>query len=208
MNGNNTPQSWYDFAVMPPMDPRSIVQTISLQDQGGTMRPASFARSVSWLHAAPTWANPPLIVTPFSTAVPNVTVPNTNDFGSVEAAAAWNSLHAMTSTSIFVPIAVEKIMFLKAGTAFVNNIFLDFIGGVTSQDILFSFRDNSVTSGDFTGGGAGTIPVFAFPTAPTYGGTSRNLQVTLLRPGRYSVALRIFDSAPNWSIYEMDWIVL
>ncbi|MDP4198704.1 MAG: hypothetical protein Q8902_03940 [Bacteroidota bacterium] len=207
MNGNNIPQSWYDFAVMPPMDPRSIVQTISFEDQAGTMRAASFARSTTWLHAVP-WANPPLIVTNFATAVPNVTVPNTNDFDSVEAAAAWNSLHAMTATTPLFPIAVEKIMFLKAGTAFVNNIYLDFSAGITSQDILFSFSENSLTSGDFTGGGAGTIPVFAFPTAPTYGGTARNLQITLLRTGRFKVAFRILDSAANYSTYEMEWIVL
>ena len=112
------------------------------------------------------------------------------------------------SDDVKLPKAVEKIMFLKAGEAFVNNIFLDWSAGVTSTDVLFSFRDNSVTSGDFTDAAAGTIPVFAFPSSATYGGTSRRMQITLRRAGRYTVGLRIFDSAGNWSLYEMDWIVM
>ncbi|MDP4200941.1 MAG: hypothetical protein Q8922_11545 [Bacteroidota bacterium] len=206
MNGN-TPQSWFDFPVMPTMDPRAIVQTISLEDNAGVQQAATFTRSTLWLHAG-VWANPPLIVTQSPSVIGSVSVPNTYDYDSIEQAAAWNSLHLMTAPSTGFPLAVEKIMFLKAGSAFLNHIPLDWTGGTTAHDIQFSFRDNSVTSGDFTAGSNGTIPAFAFPTAPTYGGTARDLQVTVLRTGRFSVALRILDIAGNWSLYEMDWIVL
>ncbi len=205
MNGY-TPQSWFDFPMMTRMDPRTIIQAIAFEDQGGTMQNGAFTRSATWLQNV-VWADAPMIVTPFATVPPAVTVPNTQDFISQQIAIAWNASHAMTATNTKLPKAVEKIMYLKAGAAFVNNIFLDWAGVITSTDIQFSFRDNSATSGDFTNSASGTIPVFTFPTV-VFGGTSRRLTVTLLRAGRFSVGIRIFDSAGNWSLYEMDWIVM
>ncbi len=112
----------------------------------------------------------------------------------------------MTAQNNQLPIAVQKIMFLKAGTAFVNNIFLDWSPTVTSTDVQLSFRDNSTTSGDFQNSATATVPVFAFSGA-TFGGTARMLQVTLLRTGRFQMCLRIIDNSGNYSMYEMDWIV-
>jgi hypothetical protein len=210
MNGNS-PQSWFDFSVMPTMDPRSIIQTASFEDNGGTMRAATFARSTNWLVGSP-WANSPISPTAAGpTTTPNVTVPNTNDYDSTEQANTWNTLHEMVApVPANLPLSVQKIMFLKAGTAFVNNIFLDWKAGVTSTvEIELSLRDNSVTSGDFTNGSQGTVPVFSFAAGGgiTYGGVGRNFQVTLLRTGRFQVAMRVSDSAGNFSMYAMDWIV-
>ncbi len=202
----NTPQSWYDFPEMETMDPRTFIQTLTFQDQAGTVQPSSFQRSPTWLQNV-TWIDPPMIVTPFATAVPTITVQNAQDYESQQIANRWNSSHAMTATSTKLPRSVEKIMFLKAGAAFLNTLYLDWTVGVTSTDIQFSLNMNSVTSGDFTNSASGTIPVFAFKSA-TYGGTARSLNVTILRPGRYDVAIRIIDNSGNSSMYEMFWIVL
>ena len=205
MNANNNVskiQSWFDLVVMPPMDPRSIISSVLFENNASSQSAGTFARSSSWLHAS-TWVNPPLIV---SQTTSFVICPNVQDFASVEDANTWNGLHLMTAQNNQLPIAVQKIMFLKAGTAFVNNIFLDWSVGVTSTDVQLSFRDNSSTSGDFQNSATATIPVFAF-TGATFGGIARNLQVTLLRTGRFTVALRIIDNSGNYSMYEMDWIV-
>ncbi len=214
MNGNsngstapstasNAPQSWFDLIVMPTMDPRSIISTTSFEASAGGQQGGTFARSSTWLHSA-TWINPPLIV---SQTASNVICPNVQDFASVEEANIWNGLHLMTAQNNQLPIAVQKIMFLKAGSAFVNNIFLDWSAGVTSTDVQLSFRDNSTTSGNFQNSATATVPVFAW-SGPTFGSTARNLEVTLLRPGRFQMALRIIDNSGNYSMYEMDWIVL
>ncbi|MFI5200889.1 MAG: hypothetical protein ACHQNE_00695 [Candidatus Kapaibacterium sp.] len=211
MNGNTAPsgpQSWFDLVVMPPMDPRGIIQSVLFQNQAGASQPASFARSATFLHNS-TWVNPPMIVTqPGGGTSPGfVLAANPQDFDSMVAAQNWTSLHAMTVTSAQVALSVQKLMFLKAGMKFVNNIYLDFTGGATSTDIQLSIRDNSATSGDFQGAPTGTVPVFSFPST-TYGGTGKQMQLTLLQPGRFNVGLRIIDNSGNYSIFEMDWIVL
>jgi hypothetical protein len=196
------PQSWFDLVVMPPMDPRSIISAVSFESNASSQIVATFARSSTWLESA-TWINPPLIS---SQTQSYVMCPNVQDFASVEEANVWNGLHQMTALNNQLPIAVQKIMFLKAGTAFINNIFLDWTAGVTSTNVQLSFRDNSTTSGVFQNSATATVPVFSF-TGATFGLTARNLQVTLLRTGRFSMALRILDNSGNYSLYEMDWIV-
>jgi hypothetical protein len=207
MNGNSLPQSWLDLSVQSPMDPRSIIQSLAFINGAGASTGAVFARSTTFLQNV-TWINPPMVVSPYVTPnIPFVVCPNVQDFASVEAANTWNGTHAMTVNNAQLPIAVQKIMFLKAGTAFVNNIFLDFTGAATSVDIQFSFRDNATTSGDFVNTAQGSIPVFAL-SGTTFSGTGKALAVTLLRTGRFSVGLRIKDNGGNYSMFEMEWIVL
>src|ERR1017187_3776260 len=153
MNGSK-PQSWFDLPVMPPMDPRSIISTASFEDLGGTMRAATFERSSTFLAGALYVVSPLSVTTPGSGTTPYVSVPNTYDYGSIEEANTWNTLHMMTiPTPATMPLSVQKIMFLHAGTAFVNNIFLDCKAGTTSTNVQLTFRDNSVTSGDFQNAG-------------------------------------------------------
>ena len=96
MNGN-TPQSWFDFSMMPTMDPRAIIQFLTFEDQGGTNQNGAFARSATWLQNV-TWSDAPMIVTPFATVVPAVTIINAQDFASQQIANAWNASRAMTAT--------------------------------------------------------------------------------------------------------------
>ena len=199
------PQSWSDLVVMDPMDPRSIISSCSFQDSSNVAHAASFIRSSTWLHAS-TWVNPPMIISTSSTS--NVQNANPQDFDAAIAANVWNGTHQMTTTNSQLPLSASKLVFLKSDPRFINTIFLDWTGGTTSSsDIELSFRDNSATSGSFQHSGQGTIPVFSFP-ASTWGGTGKAFTVSLLRTGRFSVAIRIIDNGGNYSMFEMDWIVL
>ena len=137
----------------------------------------------------------------------NVAAANPYDFNAVVEANNWNTINAMTLPTTGMPFSVQNIMFLKSGVQFINNVYLDFTGAATSTDILFSMRDNSATSGNFENAATGTVPVLALPSS-TYGGTGRNLAVSLAMTGRFQVALRIVDNSGNWSMYAMDWIIL
>ncbi len=205
MRRKNGVGSWYDFATQSPVDPRMLVQAIAFEDQSGILQPGQFTRSTTWLQNV-SWVNPPLVVTSRAVMVPNATAVAPADYNALEIVDQWNAQRAMTALTNQYPLSVEKIMFLIAGRRFANNIYLDWTGGDTASDIEFSFRDNSLTSGDFTSGAQGTIPVFQFATS-TFGGVTRNLQVTVLRRGRFPVCLRIKDTSGNWSMYEMLWIV-
>ena len=137
-----------------------------------------------------------------------VSAANPQDYDSIVQATTWNGLHQMTSMNANLPASVAKIVFLKGGMNFVNTFMLDWTGGTTStSDIELTLRDNSATSGMFQNAGQGTVPVFSFP-ANSYGGTAKNFVVTLLRTGRFAVGMRIIDSGGNYSIFEMDWIVM
>ncbi|HET6400505.1 MAG TPA: hypothetical protein VFH95_03815 [Candidatus Kapabacteria bacterium] len=208
MNGTRA-QSWNDLVVMTPMDPRAIISSLAFEDQSGTLQNAAFARSLNWLNAGTTWIAPPMKTTaggiPATTS--HIVAANAYDYQAVVDATNWNNLHAMTLPSLGLPLSVQNIMFLRGDPRFINYLYLDFNAGVTSADILFSMRDNSTTSGQFQGNANGTVPVFQFPNS-TYGGGGRNLQVSLNTTGRFQVALRIVDNSGNWSMFEMEWIVI
>ena len=149
-----------------------------------------------------------IVTLPGTGTTGNVVAANPYDYTAVVAANAWNSVHAMTAPNTNqLPFSVQNIVFLKADPRFINNLYFDITGGVTSTDIQFSMRDNSTTSGMFQDAALATVPVFALPSS-TYGGTGRNLQVSLTRTGRFDVAFRIVDNGGNWSMFEMQWIVL
>lgn len=209
MNGMRRAQSWNDLVVMPPIDPRTIIASLGMNDQGGTFRTATFARSSTWLNPAKTWINPPMVTSlPGASTTSNVVAANPYDFEAVVQATNWNTVHAMTMPTAGLPIDVQKVMFLLSKPNFINNIYVDWTGAATATDIQFSMRDNSMTNGMFENSGTATVPVFTFPNTATYGGTGRLIAVSLTTPGRYSVALRIVDNGANWSMFEMDWIVL
>ncbi len=208
MNGTRA-TSWNDLIIMPPADPRSLISFLALTDQTGATQLASFLRSATWLNAAKTWVNPPISTSlPGFNATSHIVATNPYDFDAVIQTNEWNTTQAMTLPVAGLPIAAQKIMYLKADPRFTNFVYFDFAGATTSTDIQLSFRDNSTTSGNFQNSGVATVPVLAFPNSATYGGTGRALQVSLTKPGRYVMGLRIVDNTGNWSMFEMDWIVL
>ena len=208
MNGTRA-QSWNDLVVMPPMDPRGIIALLMMNDQAGTTHTASFARSTTWLNPAKTWVNPPMVTTlPGTGTTSNVVAANPYDFDAVVQATNWNTVHAMTLPSAGLPIDVQNIMFFKSDPRFINNFYVDWTGAATATDLQFSLRNNSATTGMFENSATATVPVFTFPNTATYGGTGRLVAVSLSRPGRFQVAFRIVDNSGNWSMFEMDWIVV
>jgi len=195
--------------VMPPMDPRSIMASPLLMDNTSAIQAGTFARSATWLNLTKTWVNPPMVTTlPTASTTSHVVAANPYDFQAVIDAQTWNTTHAMSLPTNGMPVAVQKIMYLRADPRFINTFYVDFTGAATSTDIQLSMRDNSVTSGNYQNAAAGTVPVFTFPNTSTYGGTGRSFQVTLLQSGRFNVGFRIVDNAANWSMFEMEWIVL
>jgi hypothetical protein len=193
---------------MEPMDPRLVIQKITLDDNTGAAKGATFSRVTSWFQNV-TWVNPVLKISDVtSSTTPTIAANSPQDYQSFQEAVVWNSTKSMVATNSKLPLAVKKIVFLKAGMSFDNTIYLDWIGGATSTDVQISFRDNSVTSGNLDPlGGAPTVPVFQFLATATYGGAGRKLTVTVLRPGRYFVGIRVLDNGGNYSMFEMEWIV-
>jgi hypothetical protein len=198
------PQSWNDFPVMEPMDPRLVISKVLLDDNTGASKGGTFSRVTDWLQNV-TWVNPVLKISDVTTSTfPTIQSNSAQDYESFQEAIVWNSTHAMTATNPKLPLAVKKIVFAKAGKAFDNIIYLDFIGGATSTNVQISFRDNSITNGQPDATGAPTIPVFAFPTTATYGGTGRKLIFTVLRPGRFALGIRVVDNLGNYSMFELE----
>ncbi len=93
-----------------------------------------------------------------------------------------------------------KVIFLRGGPAWEMSIPINF-GGATYNDLQLSFRDNAGTRGDY----AGTVPVIAFQGLFT---GAQTLSVTLKSPGRISMGLRSIDLSGNWSMFEMEWIIV
>ncbi len=195
-------QSWLDLILSPTMDPRGLVSNTSF-----STGPGAFLRSTNWLQAV-AWVSPPMKVSaPGVGTTSNIMAVNPQDFTSIEAAATWNATHAMTTNNAQLPLVAEGLMFLRSGTNFQNNLFFDITGGTTLVGVQLSFRDNSYTAGDFTAGATGTIPVFDFGAGP-FSGAGKQMTVTLLQPGRFSMGLRLVDNAGNYSMFPMEWIVI
>jgi hypothetical protein len=79
-------------------------------------------------------------------------------------------------------------------------------GGTTYTDIQLSFRDNAASSGDFSGGSTGSIPVASF--AGNFTGAV-DLKVVLKQFGRFSMMLVLKDNGSgNYSTFEMEWNIV
>ncbi len=200
-------QSWNDLIMSPTMDPRGLVANTTLQDSGGIARTGNFVRSTNWLQAA-TWISPVIAITPSATTAAFIQANNGQDFSSIEQVNLWNSTHAMTSINPQLPLCMEGLVYLRGSTSFTNFLPLDFLSGmVNSTSVQLSFRDNSLSGGDFTAGSTPTIPVYDFGSF-TFGGTSHFLALTLLKTGRFSMGIRVLDNNGKFSMFPMEWIVV
>ncbi len=192
---------------MDPLDPRSVISIVSMQDQGGTNRLATFQNSSTFLKLT-TWANSPLTPSPVATATtPGVSATSPADFDAVVEAQHWTAAHGMVANNTQLPMTVQRIFFAKARPNFLNNFYFDMPGGVTSTDIQLSFRDNSGVGGNFIDSALGTIPAFCWSGA-TFGGTGRLFQISFNRPGRFYLVLRVIDNTGNYSMFELDFNVV
>jgi hypothetical protein len=200
------PQSWFDLPMVEPMDPRAIIQAITLDDDTGASIIPLFMRSTDFIKNT-TWATSPLGLSNPATRIPQVLAVNNSDYEAEYVARDWNATHGMVRSNMQLPPTVAKIVFAKAGNRFTNVFWVDWSGASNSTDVQLSFRDNSATSGDFTNASSGSVPVFAW-SGSTFSGTGKRLQITFTRPGRFSLVLRVIDGTGSWSMFELEVNVL
>lgn len=156
----------------------------------------AFALSGTFLRS--TW-----ITSPFSAglAVPACAALGTDDLQKVADAQQWNFQHLTAKLDATVPPPLKKLLFLRGGVQWKNQITLT-LGGATYNDLQLSFRDNAATRGD----AQGTIPVISFTGGNLTG--SITLEVVLKQFGRFKMGLRAIDGSSNNSMFEMDWVVV
>lgn len=142
-----------------------------------------------------------IVASPFVyTGTPTCSALGTDSLQRVTDADQWNFSHMTRNSSAMLAPPLAKVIFLRGGVAWEMSIPINF-GGATYNDLQLSFRDNAGTRGDY----AGTVPVIAFQGLFT---GAQTLALTLKRPGRISMGLRAIDLSGNWSMFEMEWIIV
>jgi hypothetical protein len=185
--------SWQDLQVAAPIDPKSVLQYATL---GVTL--GSFTRSTTVLQAA--WVASTIAPTGNNTKVMSL---DTTDAATTADANQWTFTHQMTNAAAAIPSAMNKVMFLRAGKIWDNQIELAF-GGSTYDSVQLTFRDNLGTTGQFLNSATGAVPVINFGNGHT---GNKVMHLSIITPGTYSVVL-VMVTGGNWSAYEMEWIVL
>lgn len=190
------PQSWFDMAIMPPVDIRDLVanfsMTVPYTDQGIIKHSTDFLTT--------TWYTNNLSVT-------NVICQalRTDDLDGSNAQ-QWNFAHQTVNTSSTLALPLKKVIYLRGGLQWNNVLTLD-LGGASYNDFQLTFRDNAGTAGDYAGLTQTTIPVVEV-SGHTYS-TSVSFNVVLKKLGKVDMVLRCKDSSSgNISLYEMEWNIV
>ena len=167
--------------------------SLELGAVGGT-----FLRSTSVLQSA--WTASSLAFTGNNTTV---TSTDTTDASTITDAAQWSFTHQMVNVAANIPPAMNKIVFMRAGNPFQNNVEIAF-GAPNFNSVQLTFRDNLGTSGQFLNSATGSVPVISFGNGIT---GNQVLSLPVLQPGVYSMVL-VMTTGGNWYAFEMEWIVL
>jgi hypothetical protein len=131
-----------------------------------------------------------------------ITTNGTDQTQNVSDASQWNFSHTTTNVASTLAPPLRKVVFLKAGTQWSNNIPM-VLGAGTYTELQLSFLDNAATRGD----AHGTIPVIRWTGSFT---GSVSLDLILKRSGRFTLGLLGIDNAgtPNYSMFELDVVVV
>ena len=163
-------QSWIDFIHAAPPNILDIIANATIGGTAGTfINSSTYAAPGTW-SAALTTVN----------ANPTVVALGTDNLQNVADAAQWNFQHQTANLLAATAPPLQKILFLKAGTNFQNNIVLA-MGG-TFTELQLGFRDAAGTRGD----AQGTYPVIDWTGSF---GTTQTLGLTINRPGYYALGL-------------------
>lgn len=183
--------SWIDWQSQSPQSPLDLIARAKF---GGSV--GAYANSTTFSTSTGTIITSPFVYngTPVCSAL------GTDNLQRVADADQWNFSHLTRNSSATLAPPLAKVIFLRGGADWEMSIPINF-GGATYNDLQLSFRDNAGTRGDF----AGTVPVIAF--SGIYTG-AQTLTVTLKSFGRMSMGLRTIDQSANWSMFEMEWIVV
>ncbi len=190
---NISTTGWQDISLATPLDPRSIVANAILSATSG-----AFTRSTNFLQA--TWGTNPFVYTGNNTKVVSL---DTTDALSVQDAAQWTFAHQMVNSSATLGPALQKVVFLRAGNKWDNQVEIN-LGVSNYTNVQLSFRDNLGTSGAFLNGSTGAMPVVSFSGTQT---GVLVLHLTLLQPGNYSMVI-VASTGGTFSTFEMEWVVL
>lgn len=190
---NSTPQSWYDLSIIPPIDPRLLIADARIGSSQAT-----FTRSTDFLQT--TWAN-------HAVAFSGNTLCEaweTDNLWKVEDAAQWTMVHQTGNFTSAIAPPLRKVVFLRGGRQWKNTLEVD-LGATTFTDIQMTFRDNAASAGNFANSANGSIPVFLW----TGNFTGKvNLVLSLQDFGRYSLVLKLKETALLQSMFEMEFIIV
>ncbi len=191
---NISAQGWQDLLLVHPVDPRSFLLYASVAGTG----PGVFGLSTSFLQT--TWGTNPIALTGNNTFI---TTTDTTDALKIAEAQQWSFAHQMANASAALGPAMKKVVFLRSGSSWQNNVEIGF-GAANYTNVQLSLRDNLGTSGSFLNGSAGAVPVVTFSGTLT---GNLILHLVILQPGTYSMVL-VVNNAGTWSTFEMEWIVI
>jgi hypothetical protein len=192
---NLSVNGWNALTAAPPIDPATIISNCFLGATQGIWQ-----RSTNFLQTS--WGTNTIAFTA-NTTVTTLLSLNTTDATTVAQAAQWVVQTGMVNIGTAINPAVEKIVFMKAGPYWQNNVQIAF-GATNWTNVQLSFRDNLGTLGAFAGSANGAVPVFAFAGTIT-GATT--LSLTIPKAGTYSLVL-VLDNAGAWSTFEMEVVAM
>ncbi len=190
-SGSENITNWIDWQNQQPQNPLDLIARVKI---GGAV--GSYINSTTFSTSTGT-----IITNPFVyNGTPTCSALGTDNLQRVADADQWNFSHLTRNSSATLAPPLTKVIFLRGGTNWEMSIPINF-GGATYNDLQLSFRDNAGTRGDF----AGTVPAITFQGLFT---GSQTLAVTLKSFGRVSMGLRAIDLSANWSMFEMEWIIV
>ncbi len=210
---SNSIVSWIDFDRMTPQNPLDLIEYAEIRTVPGIYLNSNNLLIPGGSTAPP--VSPPLGPPPAPPLTPWIASPflyngtpicqanESDNYQMVSDAKQWNFLHQTANTSAYLAIPMRKVIFLRGGTQWTNVISLN-LGAQSYPNLQLTFRDNAATRGDY----AGSYPVIDFSNSGTPFTGNVDLSLILKSMGHVSMVLRGIDVAgPNWSMFEMEWII-
>ncbi len=190
-------QSWYDLQDYAPRNPLDLIWLAQIND-GTNQDVGVFMNSSTYSTPPSSW----LAASPFSyNGIPSCLANDTTKPEKILEQTNWNFTHLTRNSSALLAPPLRSMIFLRGGKEWTMNIPLA-LGVGSYSDLQLSFLENAGTRGDYLG----TIPVISF-TARAYTG-SVTLKIISQQMGKVSVGLRAIDASGNWSMFNMDWVIV
>jgi len=187
-------QSWNDFNNTPPQDPLDLIALATLNAGGSTVGTWTLVTNYARPAGSSVWIASPFTIAGEVTVATN----GTDQVQNISDASQWNFDHTTSNVASTLAPPLRKLVFMKAGTQWSNNLPL-VLGAGTYTELQLSFLDNAATRGD----AQGTIPVIRW--AGSFTGVV-TIDLVLKKSGRFTLGLLGVDNAgtPNYSMFEID----
>lgn len=119
---------------------------------------------------------------------------------AIAKAEQWNFAHQTLNGSAELPPPLNSWIYLRVGEQWKMEILMNF-GSEEFSDIQLSFLHNAATHGLFRN----RVPVISFSQSYTQ---VNILSLTLVRPGLFSIGIRMIDTGGIYSMFELKCIVV